>query len=107
MPAPCPNLGVDNQGCQDSGLTSELVASCSAHMLVGLLPPFLKWMEPLGVTALLFLGLQYSPMSARHLLSMFLQLRQYHVGLATEVRAEPPTVETQSGRLIEVERSVS
>ncbi|KAK7813129.1 hypothetical protein U0070_005034 [Myodes glareolus] len=34
-----------------------------------------------------------------------IQLRQYHVGLATEVRAEPPTVETQSGRLIEVERS--
>lgn len=38
---------------------------------------------------------------------MSLQLRQYPVGLATEVRAEPPTVETQSGRLIEVERSVS
>ncbi|CAO2584482.1 Coiled-coil domain-containing protein 88B [Lemmus lemmus] len=34
-----------------------------------------------------------------------IQLRQYPVGLATEVRAEPRTVETQSGRLIEVERS--
>lgn len=63
------------QGCQDSGLTSELVASCSPHMLVGLFPPFLKWMEPLlGVTALLFLGLQYSPMNARHLLPVSLDL---------------------------------
>ncbi|XP_075829426.1 coiled-coil domain-containing protein 88B isoform X2 [Microtus pennsylvanicus] len=34
-----------------------------------------------------------------------IQLRQYPVRLATEVRAEPRTVETQSGRLIEVERS--
>ncbi|XP_049993699.1 coiled-coil domain-containing protein 88B isoform X1 [Alexandromys fortis] len=34
-----------------------------------------------------------------------IQLRQNPVGLATEVRAEPRTVETQSGRLIEVERS--
>lgn len=34
-----------------------------------------------------------------------IQLRQYPVDQATEVRAEPRTVETQNGRLIEVERN--
>ncbi|XP_040604666.1 coiled-coil domain-containing protein 88B isoform X3 [Mesocricetus auratus] len=34
-----------------------------------------------------------------------IQLRQYPVGLTTEAGAEPRTVETQNGRLIEVERS--
>ncbi|KAL1788326.1 coiled-coil domain-containing protein 88B [Sigmodon hispidus] len=34
-----------------------------------------------------------------------IQLRQHPVGLAADVRAEPRTVETQNGRLIEMERS--
>ncbi|XP_051002848.1 coiled-coil domain-containing protein 88B [Acomys russatus] len=34
-----------------------------------------------------------------------IQLRQYPVGLVTEAQTEPRTVETQNGRLIEVERS--
>ncbi|XP_052047256.1 coiled-coil domain-containing protein 88B isoform X1 [Apodemus sylvaticus] len=34
-----------------------------------------------------------------------IQLRQYPVNLATEARTEPWTVETQNGRLIEVERN--
>lgn len=39
--------------------------------------------------------------------TLFPQLRQCPVGLSAEVRTEPRTVETQNGRLIEVERSVS
>lgn len=39
--------------------------------------------------------------------TLSLQLRQHPVGLATEVRADPRTAETQNCRLIEVERNVS
>lgn len=73
MLAPCPNLGVGNQGCQGSGLTSRSMDSCSPPTLVGLLPVFLKWMEP-------FLGMTdlpeplHFPMCVRHLQSVSLNL---------------------------------
>jgi hypothetical protein len=40
--APCPSLGVGNQGCQGLGLSSGLMDDCSSPTLVGLLPLFLK-----------------------------------------------------------------
>lgn len=68
-------------------------------------------MKPLGVMALFYPGVQYFPIHVRHLLfvsrTLSLQLRQNPVGLSMEARCEPRTVETQGGRLIEVERSVS